>query len=173
MNNPLVEQVSEKRDEGGNGMLVLALIVVLERQNGSGNQQLADLRELGVDDGDAARVHGCVHAVGCGCLEEALDQHPSHPDKVHLGEQVPNQRLDRVNIQAVDHAVDRPPLLLPRLLLPAHPQLLLIQIQGVTRCRPVVGARRRFVISFLLFDILHVGIQICRLLFFSRFLPLK
>ncbi|KAL1844922.1 hypothetical protein VTK73DRAFT_1506 [Phialemonium thermophilum] len=101
----LVDQVG---DEGGGGQahgLVVAAEGLAEAQHQALDQQLADLGQLGVDDGGGGGVDGGEGQAGGLGLGQALAEQAAAAHQV-LGEQLRHDGLDVGDVDLVDEAVD-------------------------------------------------------------------
>lgn len=116
----LVEELAEEGSRRHGLGLVAAAVRPLELQDGPAQHQLAQLGELGVDDGDEGGVHVGVGGGGGGGPQDGLGQQAPAADEIALVEQLVDEGLDGGGVEAVDGAVDELPQLLPGLALRGH-----------------------------------------------------
>jgi hypothetical protein len=86
--------------------LVVTLESLAELYDQAVDQQLADLREFGVDDGDHGGVNGSKRQTGSLGLHDASTKETTATDEV-LAEQLRNDVFDVGDVDLVDQTIDR------------------------------------------------------------------
>lgn len=105
MSNLLVDQVGQEGGAAQANSLVVTLEGLAELYDQAVDQQLADLRKLGVDNGDHGGVDGSKRQTGSLSLHDASAKETTATDEV-LGEQLGNDVFDVGNVDLVDQTVD-------------------------------------------------------------------
>lgn len=101
----VVDQVSEKGSAAETDGLVVSLVCLAELHNQAVDEQLADLGQLGVDNGGHGGVDGGEGQTGSLGLHDAPAKQTAASDQV-LGEELGDNVLDVGDVDFVDEAVD-------------------------------------------------------------------
>jgi hypothetical protein len=102
----LIDQVGQEGSAAQANSLVIALESLAELNDQAVDQQLADLRKFGIDNGDHGSVDGSKGQTGSLSLHDASAKETAATDKI-LAEQLWNNVFDVGNVDLVDQTVDR------------------------------------------------------------------